>query len=80
MTEYILKTVTYGGKVRTETFTKKKKAKSNAWKWINWQKQIWRNRNGGSRDYGELRAEVLMWKSEWNGWTGKQSEQIAYYS
>lgn len=73
MKEYVLKKTTFGGSVSTETYSSERKARSEAWRWINWQKQVVRDRNG-SRDYGELRAEILRWDSN-----AEKSEFVELY-
>lgn len=79
--EYILKKVTYGGTTTTEEHSNLRKAKSEAWKWIKCQKQICRERNGGSREYGQLHSEILMWNNvDDDSKRFMQPTVVAYYN
>ena len=75
MNSYVVKKTTFGGSVQHEEFTNLRKARSEAWKWINWQKSQIRDRNGPVRDYGELNVKILKWNSD-----REQSEYIAIYN
>ena len=79
--EYILKKVTYGGTTTTEEHSNLRKTKSKAWKWVNLQKQIIREKTKGERDYGELHAEILMWNNvDDDSKRFTQPTVVAYYN
>lgn len=60
--EYVVIKQGFGGSRATETFTSKRAAQSEAWRWLNESKRAIRERNL-DRDYGQLHVEILMWDS-----------------
>lgn len=77
MKEYVLKETHFNGSTFTQSFSNLKKARSEAWAWINRQKSQIREQNYPSRDYGQLRVEILKWTSDGSM---SQSESVAIYN